>query len=423
MELFRGMMTEIADALAELGARFHGVRATLAEIGDADAAAPPVFPHAGISPLGLWAPLALLAGAAGARNGHVTPSPGRAREVLFAMMRNPHPGARLSVSLSLSREVDDERLVELLGDVVDAGQMASHGIPSPRDLARWATDRTDGQMTALPLHVDEDATLVAGVSVAAAGRWASPLEACWAGSLGDAWSVDRVVRAGGPDCGLARDEDLGYLGVTVNRCGNGLFALSVIAAPQVSASAVTAAAGRLARRFGAGERILLPNARLPVGDHGWWRVDDNPLFAGSVEQQHNCALIPSWVVAETYDIMTYGLGYWGVLAEALSARLGPSRGAVCAGQASQCWFGRDGFAATALTAAQISGSSGWPIALPAERLDIVSGSAPSPVGGTLVELEYRHPFAVVVATASEAAGHVWRGLVIHVVWVTRACEP
>ena len=77
----------------------------------------------------------------------------------------------------------------------------------------------------------------------------------------------------------------------------------------------------------------------------------------------------------------------------------------------------------ALSARGISGSRGWPIALPAERLDVVSGSAPSPVGGTLVELEYRHPFAVVVATASEAAGHVWRGLPIHVVWVTQACEP
>ncbi|NNG97135.1 hypothetical protein [Gordonia araii] len=427
-------MSTVAETLNDFAVRFQDMHATVTSNGQ-----PPSngsTPHMAMSPLAMWAPLALLGTSAVAADSDVQPSVAAAEKMIHAVLRQPHPACPVSAGLWIDATVANDDLAELVGQLADYGHSAGAGIPVRAQLDKWASSLTGGIVPWFPLDEEDDSfailsgdpvrdpALVGAVAFTSSGDWPVPLATCWAGALSESWGIDRALQATGPDCGLAWDPSLGYVGVTVNRCGNGLFTISVIADPDVPDSDVTAAAARLARRFATGEQVLLRNVDLPSGDHGWWRVDDSSFYDGFIEQQHNSALIPAWSAGYVYDVMQLGLGYWGVLQQSLAPRVGPDDAHASAGHAAYSGFGRTGFQAAAVTAVRI-GQQGMFAALYATLLREPSdaGEQPPGVGGTLVELEYRHPFAVVVATASEFRDHFWQGLPLHVAWVSTATEP
>ncbi|MFW0784518.1 hypothetical protein AAFP35_08335 [Gordonia sp. CPCC 206044] len=432
-------MTTIAGTLTDFTRRFQDMHATVTAVnrGDITGASTEPIPHSCLSPLAMWAQLAMLGKAADAGPEDIVPSPAIAAQMIDAVFALPHPACVLRPTMWLNPLVDNADLSAIIDRLSALRHWVGDQPPPTEQLDTWASANTWGLIPGFPVGADnsrpfgpaDDAVadvpaLTSGIAFGAHGRWAMPLEIRPAGSLTQ-WSVDRVLRTRGPDCGLAWDPQLGFLGVTVNRCSNGLFTLSVIGDPTLRGDAVSAAAARLVRRFATGERIMLRGDELPVGDGGWWRVGSDPAHrSGWMEQQHNCAVLPAWTVGDSFDLMAYGLGYWSVLQKGLCARIGAPFDTATAGHSACARFDTDGVVAAAVNGTQIV-HGGWQQALLATVAHSPTPDRPLPpgAGGTIVELEYRHPFAVVVATSSEQRGHFWQGLPLHVTWVAEATEP
>ncbi|MDL9935996.1 hypothetical protein QSJ18_04505 [Gordonia sp. ABSL1-1] len=426
----------IGDVLSSYAARFGRMHAALsAVIPDNPTLAPPVTQQQyAISPMAMWAQLALLGSVSEQAAPELFGDAARTREALWNVLDQPHPGCTISSMLWLGHGIDLPGIDAVADKLAERGHWTGRGIPDRFDIEHWTRQRTGGIIAEDPsgehdpIHFQPFSAappaLTAAVAAVTAGTWPMPLEICPAGELGDDWPISRVLRSSGPDCGLVRDRVLGLVGLTLNRCPNGLFVASVIADPHRSPDEVNAAALRVLRRFSSGERVFLTNAQLSAGEGDWWRVGSSPLYAGGfVEQQHNSSLMPAWSTTGSYDLMTYGLDHWRTLHEGVVKRVGPPYDTALAEHTTHLEFTATGF-----TAAGVSGSSivagGLLTALladtiPSEEPDALFTPA---TGGTIVELEYCHPFAVIVGTSSEASGHLWQGVPLYSAWVAEVTE-
>ncbi|WP_157226534.1 hypothetical protein [Gordonia soli] len=438
-------MSVVAEALADLARRYQRMHTIMAaaDEGRVAEALTAATPHVSVSPLAVWAQLALIGDAVGARSGEVAPATSDAAELVRGVLAHPHPACTVGATIWLPfRSVDDRQRLEMLADSLrEQGHWAGPGMPRLEDLDAWTADHTGGAIGQFPVdlapglfHIpsdwetggaEPDSTpgLVTAIAFQTGGHWPAPLEVVPAGELAAPWSISHALRVSGPECGLAWDTEVGLVGVAVNRSGNGMFTVSAIADPGCREAEVTGAATRITRRFAAGERVLLRGNELPVGDGGWWRVSDSPLYRGGLmEQQHNAALLPIWQSIDVHDLMAMGLGYWNVMQESMLPQLADAFDHAVAQHVSVLRFDNLGFGAAAVAAAGAV-RGGWVSALYADHITEPVDLGPLPAfdgGGTLVELDFRHPFAAVVATASEHGGSFWQGLPLHVAWVVEA---
>jgi hypothetical protein len=380
--------------------------------------------HHVVSPLGAWLLLALAGPLAHGADrdrlesvlGGDAESARRAAEDLLA-----HPDEVLALAVAAWHRGD-------IGGTVDAWRralpacVATGEMPTQAEVDEWARERTKGQIQSMPAAIDDDSRLLLATAVATEVQWQSAFQLVPAAELGGPWAtrVERVMRRREEGNGeiVARTAAAGLVGVSRERGGGGLDVVSVIAAPDVPAARVLAAAYEVAAHFAErGSTVDFVDASdLPVEGHAWVvreRVLEN--FRGPERLEWSEVTIPAWA-AETRlpDLIAApGTGF-AEIGSAILARLPPDpRGdRVDAAQVARARFDTNGFSAAALTLFIAYGMSRPP--------------APRRTIERTVEVRFDRPFAVVAMmnrTGPPRAAVSRRGLPAFGAWVTEPAEP
>jgi hypothetical protein len=371
-----GRMTSVAtdvlaDAVSGYASRFHtavGAR------------------HHVASPLGAWLLLALVGAAAPDTLGMQAADAARhARELLD----EPHP-AVASATAAWTRETPAAAAQWLAGlpAAVERGP-----VPTQDDADAWARRHTLGMIDRFPLTLDHNVRCVLANALATRISWTHPFTTTGSDAFRSGWRerVRTVLRTpeAGHECAIARHRAAGDVAVHRARA-EGLAVTSVVAAPDVPADVVLAAAHDAAR----GRVQRLPLAEVPLGDGAAWTVTES---IGTDDRLH--AVLPAWSAMSEHDLRESSFGFACAAAE-LGRLFGA--GGWDAAQAATARYHREGFEAAAVTAVAVRMS----FRRPGRR--------------RVAELRFDRPYAV-VATATGAGP--WAGLPVFSAWVAEPEDP
>jgi len=252
--------------------------------------------------------------------------------------------------------------------------------------------------------------LILATALATRVSWECPFELAPASSLGPdtLWAkrLTRVLSAPqhhGHRQFIAATPEAGDVAIHTARARGGLLVASVVAAAQVPAADVLAAAHALAIACAVGtaapRRSLFD---LPLGDGAAWSLREEMSDSGG--GQEFSAVLPAWSANSRHDLADPRLGF-GAAARALA---GPDPWE--AKQAVMARYTRVGFEAAAVTAQAVALS----MRLPVRGLRRTA------------ELRFAHPFAVVAVTVDESYDRElhrprtgpWHGIPVFSAWVT-----
>jgi hypothetical protein len=395
--------SDVAAAVSAYARRFHA-------IGGAT--------HHVASPLGAWLLLALCASASTGRDRDaLTEALGMdadaAGGAATALLENPHPLV-MSAAAVWRRAVGDVSRVDAwaagLARTVERGDL-----PSQAELDAWAREHTQGLIDRFPLDIREATMLLLATALATKVTWQMPFEVVPASRLGrpDHWAVEHVLEApAGHLQFIASTEEAGDVAVhaAIGKAQHpyGLRVTSVIAAADVPADRVLAAAHRLAiRPRQARVRSLFD---LATGEHPLWTITEQPVQTTSPNGQEErfVTVLPAWSARSEHDLDHAHLGM-PAAAHALAQLLGLGEFQYEAKQSAAATYSRTGFEAAAVTG-----------------LDVALSAAPRSQSGLrrTAELRYVHPYAV-VATAEHwvyREDAAWRGIPVFSAWVAEADE-
>ena len=380
--------------------------------------------HHVVSPLGAWLLVALTAPlASGSDRERLERVLGcdaeTARRAADELLENPHPALALAFATWHRGDI---------GAGLDAWRWAlppcatTSSMPTQAEANAWACEQTRGQIESMPVEINDDSRLLLATAVATEVPWERAFELVSAAELGGPWAtrVKRVMRRHqkGSVQVVARTEAAGFVGVSRECSRGGLDVISVIAAPDVQAARVIAAAYEVAACF-----ARLPSTAafvnafdLPATSHAWVvreRVLEN--FSGPERIERSEVTIPAWTAGtELGDLIAApGTGF----AEIASAILGqlppdPRGDRANATQVARARFDTNGFSAAAVTV-----------------LHIIGAMRPTPRRAIerTVEVRFDRPFAVVAATNTDRFSRqgvvLWRGMPAFGAWVTEPMEP
>lgn len=366
--------------------------------------------HAVTSPLGLWLLLALAGPAtAGATRTEletvlgttVDDAAARAAELLG----EPHPAVAALAAVwdrNLGRAFD--AWARTLPDVVARGP-----VPSQAQASMWAQSHSRGVIDEFPLRIDELTRLLLASALATDIAWRTPLDTT--DQLGG--DFGRVIRRGltvRDGTQLIVDTDAaGRVAVAAPHTVSALEVLSVIAAPDVAAAEVDAAAHQVAALLRGDDRAAHP---VPVEDladgHAWTVTEHRERRAGgpSVQTEWRSHL-PAWTATSTHDlkdapgVAAVAGALVGFLAEEdLPASFGAAQTAVAS-------YTKSGFKAAAVTA-----------------IGVVAAGLPTfhEVLVKRIEVRFNRPYAVLACAARDDGPQAWRGVPVFSAWVTQPDE-
>jgi hypothetical protein len=239
----------------------------------------------------------------------------------------------------------------------------------------------------LPLAIDREVRCVLANALATRISWKHPFTTTGSDAFRSDWRerVRTVLRTPekGHECAIARHPVAGD--VALHRAGaEGLSVTSVVAAPDVPADVVLAAAHDAA----SGRIERLPLAGVPLGDGPAWTVTES---TGTGDRLS--AVMPAWSATSEHDLRGEAFGFAGA-----AAVLGRLFGAEAwdAAQAATARYHREGFEAAAVTAVAVRMS----FRPPGRRRE--------------AELRFDRPYAA-VATATGTGP--WAGLPVFSAWV------
>ncbi|HEX5812864.1 MAG TPA: hypothetical protein VFY38_12210 [Pseudonocardia sp.] len=299
--------------------------------------------HVG-SPLGAWIVLALVAEAAEGAEAE------RLAEVLgmqapeaagYArwLLDRPHPVVAAAAA-AWTRDTPTaaaERWVAGLPDAVERGP-----VPSQAAADAWAREHTFGLIETFPLDVAKGWSCVLASALATRVSWSVPFDTAGADAFRSGWRhrVARVLRTPrrGHECAIVRHPDVGDVALHRAR-SEGLVVTSVIAAPDVPADRVLAAAHDLAGHRG-DRRSLFD---LAVGDGHAWTVTESD---GEEGEERLVAVLPAWSATSDHDLSPAAFGFAdaaAVLGRLFDAPDWEAR------QAATARYDRVGFEAAAVT--------------------------------------------------------------------------
>ncbi len=365
--------------------------------------------HAVSSPLGWWLLLALAAPAVPAhRSGELADAlgcdPSTAHGMACDLVADPHPAVGAAVAVWSS-----PRLLETFGTFTSTlpRQVERGPIPSQAQADAWAGARTKGLIETFPISLQPDTLLVLASALATDVSWTEPLERAEASDLGGDFGA-RATHALVDRRGfLANTAAAGLVAVSVPASSSGLDVYSVVAAPDVEAAAVHAAAHEVAT----GHAGVVDLFDLDLGQHHAWTltesVQSRPAGRGSVSEYE--VFLPPWSASSDHDLGAEpGLGAIG---EGLAVFAGPADQPVAfeAKQVAVAEFTATGFKAAAITAVSMRAGSAMPAfeEVPVRRATI----------------RLNRPYAV-LAVASQGAGlpvvgpEVWDRVPVFSAWVT-----
>lgn len=387
----------LADVLSVYAERFH------AAVGAR---------HHVASPLGAWLLLALVGAAEGAddaaagahANGALDAGPtptgetpaealgmpvDAAARVARRLLDHPHP-AVAAATAAWTRDAPPAaaRWLAALPASVERGP-----VPSQDAADAWARRHTLGMIDRFPLTLDPTVLCVLANALATRISWTHPFTTTGSDAFRSGWRerVAAVLRTPerGHECAIARHPAAGEIGVHRARA-EGLAVTSVVAAPDVPAEAVLAAAHDAAR-----DRVEhLALADLPLGDGPAWSVTES---VGSGDRLS--AVLPAWSATSEHDLRDPSFGF-----AAAAVVLGRLFGAPEweATQSATARYHREGFEAAAVTAVAVRMS----FRPPGKRRE--------------AELRFEHPYAVVATATGDGP---WAGLPVFSAWVTDPEDP
>ncbi|RLK25029.1 hypothetical protein DER29_3014 [Micromonospora sp. M71_S20] len=403
--------TDIRTPLARYADRLHAV------IGDG---------HHVASPLGAWLLLALAAPAAtgptrAALEEVLGTDVAAAAEAAHGLLAAPHPLVPSATAFWHRPGVETPGL-----DGWRAALPASTGtgpLPDQAGLDAWAREHTLGLIEAFPLTVTPQVLLVLASALATRVSWAAPFEVAPADALGpgSAWAggLRRALRSPehGHRCWIADTARAGTVAAHAAPAqpartadgAAGLLVVSVVAAPDVPAGDVLAAAHELATTAADTPERELPARRrslfdVPLGEGPLWTLREEPTrtYAPDGREERATAVLPCWSARSRHELTAPGLGFPAV-ARAFGELLDSPGLEFEAAQAAMARYGRYGFEAAAVTA------FGATLSLPPEGVARVA------------ELRFGHPYAVVAVATDERAGDgaagPWHGVPVFSAWV------
>ncbi len=382
------MRMELTGPLAQYAKRFH------AHIG---------AEHHVASPLGAWLVLALCAAAeSDAPKDDVAAALGMPAEeavrAAAALLDTPHP-------LVASAAAIWQRLAEAKVDFAGLPAAVETGeLPDQAHLDAWAREHTFGLIEKFPVQVRPETVLILASALATRVSWDEPFDLVPADRLKDGpWTarltqVLHTPRAKGHDQHIVSTPRAGDVAVHTAMARDGLRVTSVIAAADVPAEHVIAAAYDIVSTGGAGRRSLFD---LPLGETPLWTIVEEPVetTAHDGREEWCTAILPAWSARSDHDLDHPELGFPSA-AYLLARALKLTEFAYVAKQAAMARYSRVGFEAAAVTAMMMMAS-----AAPMLR-DGVRRTA---------ELRFAHPYAV-VATATQPGGP-WHNVPVFSAWV------
>jgi hypothetical protein len=370
--------------------------------------------HHVASPLGAWLLIALCSSlAVGPRREEFTDvlgvEPEQAANFAALLLGVPHPLVSSGAAIWNRPYVDTERLAAWRASL--AGVMETGDIPEQPALDQWANDHTMGLIKRFPLEVTRDVVLLMATALATRVSWARPFKVVAASELGPSspWSstLSQVLRSPfGPEHPqfITETDEAGLLAVHTAKASGGLLVTSVIAAPEVPAAKVLAAAHRLgtteAIKAGSVERTSLFD--LPLGEDRFWTItaEDVSTHSQDGREQRFRSIVPAWSAQTTLDLRDPGLGF-AAAASAIGEVLETPGLRYEAKQSALARYSRVGFEAAAVTATM-------GMALSRGRRGI----------RRVAELRFGHPYAVVAVTVDEERGRrPWHGLPVFSAWI------
>ena len=344
------------------------------------------------SPLGVWLLLALVAPAAqGGRAGLETvlgadadDAAARAAELLS----DPHPAVSAAAAVwdrLLGPTFDD--WAKALPAVVERGP-----VPSQAEADAWARERTLGMIEEFPLEIDELTRLILASALATDISWVEPLDEV-GGLLSFRDGIQLVVET----------EAAGLVAVAAPPSSSALDVLSVIAADDVPAGAVDAAAHQVGAMLAGDETKA---RRVPVealvDGHAWTVTERREQRTGPTVQEEWQTYLPAWDAKSDHDLRNAP-----GMAECFATLSGFARPedqpvSFEARQSAVASYTRTGFKAAAVTAVGMR-AAGLP-----NFHDVLVRR---------VELRFDRPYAVLACAALHEGPEAWRGVPVFSAWV------
>jgi hypothetical protein len=352
------------------------------------------------SPLGAWLVLALAAGAARGQEADrlsavlgmpSADAAGFARELLD----NPHSAVAAAAAawVTASPSGPAAEWLAALPSAVDRGP-----VPDQAGADAWVRDHTYGLIDRFPIDIGGGWQCVLASALATRISWKPAFDTTGSAEFRSGWRerVRTVLRTPerGHECAIARHPDAGDVGVH-RAHADGLTVTSVIAAPDVPAGQVLAAAHDAA---GAGiDRLSLFD--LPLGDGPAWTITE---AEGENGLERVAAVLPAWSATSDHELSGPSLGFADAAA-VLGRLFGGDEWE--AKQAAAARYHRTGFEAAAVTAMAVR----------------LSFRPPQPGLQRDALLRFDRPYAV-VATATARESSPWSGLPVFSAWVARPDE-
>jgi len=344
------------------------------------------------SPLGVWLLLALVAPAAQGGRAGLEAALGATADDASAraaeLLRDPHP------AVSAAAAVWDRLLGPTFDDwerdlpaVVERGP-----VPSQAEADAWASERTLGMIEQFPLEIDELTRLILASALATDISWVQPLE-----------EADGLLTFGDGIQMVAETEAAGLVAVAAPPSSSALDVFSVIAAPDVPAGSVDAAAHQVAAMLAGDEGSA---RRVPVEEltdgHAWTVTQRRETRSGPSEQEEWQTWLPAWSSKSDHDLRN-APGMAQVF-ETLSgfARLEDQPVSFEARQAAVAAYTRTGFKAAAVTAVGMR-AAGMP-----DFHEVLVRR---------VELRFDRAYAVLACAALHEGPEAWHGLPVFSAWV------
>ena len=344
------------------------------------------------SPLGVWLLLALVAPAAeGGREGLETVLGAEADDAAARaaeLLSDPHPAVAAAAAVwdrLLGPSFDD--WAKSLPPAVERGP-----VPSQAEADAWARDRTLGMIEEFPLEIDELTRLILASALATDISWVEPLEEV-GGLLSFRDGIQMVVETAAA----------GHVAVAAPPSSSALDVFSVIAADDVPAGDVDAAAHQVAAMLAGDEtRARRVPVEALVDGHAWTVTERREQRTGPSVQEEWQTYLPAWEAKSDHDLRN-APGMAACFAT-LSGFARPEDQPVSfeARQAAVASYTRTGFKAAAVTAVGMR-AAGMP-----DFHDVLVRR---------VELRFERPYAVLACAALDEGPEAWRGVPVFSAWV------
>jgi hypothetical protein len=394
-------VSEVAALVARYARRFHEV------VG---------YEHHVASPLGAWLLLALCGPAtSGEERRQFEDVLGcdvdEAASIAGGLLEQPHPLVGAAGAVWNREGAGNPSWLAGLPAGVERGP-----IPTQDVADAWAREHTFGLIKRFPIPIDDKIYLLLATALATKVSWDRPFELAPGSALGEASPWSREVKQVLVSPLVAPRADLhkaflastrvGEVGVHVGRAQDGLFVASVIAAANVPAVDVLAAAHRLATDVALNRPVAMRSLfDLPLGAGPLYSVWEEMSPDGPGERCR--AVLPAWEADNVHDLADPRMGF-----AAAAGALGKGD-PWNAKQAAMARYTRVGFEAAAVTA--------MAIAL----------SARVPGIGRRGEIRFGHPYAVIAVAASDPDAEAdgvgdwadrWNGVPVFSAWVAKPGE-